>query len=213
MQAEFHLHSESATPEGAPGTHRPGGRTARNREAVLDAALATLAEVGYADTCVQDIATRAGVAPSTIYRRWGNRDGIILDLALTLVAEPVAALPDTGDLETDLAALAHAIVEVMQSPRIGLVQSILFAAAVQTPTARQTLNTIITRRVEDTKGIAERAVARGELPADTDPARVINTLAAPIYHRWFITGETPDTDDLTRFAKVATLAARHGLLS
>ncbi|MCX3060225.1 TetR/AcrR family transcriptional regulator [Streptomyces beihaiensis] len=201
------------TPDTAPGTRRPGGRTARNREAVLEAALELLSELGYAATCVQDIANRSKVAASTIYRRWGNRDGVILDLAQTLVAEPAGALPDTGDLERDLALLGQVIVDVMSSPRGGVVQSALVAAGVDSPTARKTLAQIVNRRVEDTKLIAERAIERGDVPAGTDARHVINTLAAPIYHRWYIGGERPTTEELHRYARVAAHAARSGLLS
>ncbi|BCJ33903.1 putative transcriptional regulator, TetR family protein [Actinocatenispora thailandica] len=211
MQEHSHLDVGDADPP--PGTARPGGRTARNREAVLDAALGLLAEHGYAATCVQDIATRSGVAASTIYRRWGNRDGVILDLAGTLVAEPVGALPDTGDLERDLTLLGRVILDVMSNPRDGVVQSTLVAAGVHSPTARRTLAQIINRRVEDTKIIAERAVERGDVPADTDAGKVINTLAAPIYHRWYILGEEPTDDELAGFARVAAHAARDALLT
>src|SRR5207248_10505689 len=58
----------------APGTLRPGGRTARTRAAVFEATLAELALRGYADLSLDGVAARSGVHKTTIYRRWRSRD-------------------------------------------------------------------------------------------------------------------------------------------
>src|SRR5215204_176225 len=58
---------------------RPGGRTARTRAAVLDATVAELAEHGHAALTVEAVAARAGVNKTTLYRRWGGKDGLLAD--------------------------------------------------------------------------------------------------------------------------------------
>jgi AcrR family transcriptional regulator len=74
MQLEFTLVAER------PGTVRPGGRTARTRAAVLQAVIDELTENGYADTTVERVAARAGIAKTTIYRRWRSLDRLLADL-------------------------------------------------------------------------------------------------------------------------------------
>ena len=58
----------------APGTSRPGGRTARTAAAVFAAAINELSERGYDDISIETIAARAGVHKTTLYRRWHSKD-------------------------------------------------------------------------------------------------------------------------------------------
>uniref|UniRef100_UPI000B1D4F1A TetR/AcrR family transcriptional regulator n=1 Tax=Streptomyces atriruber TaxID=545121 RepID=UPI000B1D4F1A len=62
--------TEPASP--APGTRRPGGRTARTRAAVRDAVLSGLADHGYPGLTVEYVADHSGVHKTTLYRRWGG---------------------------------------------------------------------------------------------------------------------------------------------
>src|SRR5579875_2521841 len=93
-QQELHLN----------GTTRPGGRTARTRTAVLAATLAELAERGYAELTVEQIAQRSGVHKTTVYRRWGGVDGLLVDALGEASADDWTA-PDTGTLLGDLTAI------------------------------------------------------------------------------------------------------------
>ena len=61
---------------------RPGGRSARVRDAVHKAVVELLAD-GEIDVAIPKIAERAGVNPTSIYRRWGSRDHLLLDAAVT----------------------------------------------------------------------------------------------------------------------------------
>src|SRR4051812_884670 len=73
---------------------RPGGRTARVREAALRATLQELLENGYADSSLEAIARRSGVSRATLYRRWGGRSGLLLD-AVEWFGVTQAEVPDT----------------------------------------------------------------------------------------------------------------------
>src|SRR4051795_1903236 len=90
---------------GSPGTARPGGRTARTRAAVLDAAFQALAESGYAELTMDRLAGRSGIHAATIYRRWGSVESIVTDLLVDRSTE--IPVPDTGSLAGDLRALAR----------------------------------------------------------------------------------------------------------
>jgi AcrR family transcriptional regulator len=194
-----------------PGTLRPGGRTARVREAVLAATLAALAQTRYRDLTVEQVAQRAGVAKTTVYRRWGSVEGLVLDLLRDETVRRVP-VPDTGDLDADLRALARGILAAYQDQAVYAMVSAVVAAAVHLPEARQVLSEFFVTRITDTSIIAERAVRRGELPADTDTVEVIRTLCAPFYYRMFITGEPVDEALADRAAAAAVAAARAGLL-
>lgn len=78
-----------------PGTVRPGGRTARVRAAVLRAAGDVLAEQGFAHLDLADVARRAEVGKTTVYRRWGSVTGLVADL-LAEMAEESLPRTETG---------------------------------------------------------------------------------------------------------------------
>src|SRR5215470_1048367 len=94
---------------------RPGGRSARVRSAVLDATAQILLEKGLDGLSVAEIAQRAGVNETSIYRRWGTRENVGLEVALSR-AELAIPIPDTGSLRGDLLVLARGIAAYQQSP-------------------------------------------------------------------------------------------------
>src|SRR5581483_2182305 len=101
-----------------PGTVRPGGRTARVRAAVLRATGDALVEHGLAGLDLADIARRAGVGKTTVYRRWGSVTGLVADL-LAEMAEESLPRARTGSLEGDLAANARLVRRTLADPRQG----------------------------------------------------------------------------------------------
>ena len=88
--------------EAGPGSVRPGGRTARVRAAVLEAAGDLLAEHGFARLDLAEVATRAEVGKTTVYRRWRTPAGLTADLLVDM-AEQSLPRADTGTLRGDLA--------------------------------------------------------------------------------------------------------------
>ncbi|WP_157868618.1 TetR-like C-terminal domain-containing protein [Streptomyces caatingaensis] len=85
----------------APGTARPGGRTARTREAVRAATRELLAESTDGTVDIAEVAARSGVHLATVYRRWRTADGLIID-AVVDDLDSRSPLPATGDLRADL---------------------------------------------------------------------------------------------------------------
>src|SRR5258708_19930281 len=98
MQLEFFLTVNR------PGSLRPGGRTARTRATVMQAVVGELIDNGYAGTTVERVAARAGIAKTTIYRRWGGLDGLLADLMADHAAHQIP-LPDHRNLHPDLPPL------------------------------------------------------------------------------------------------------------
>jgi AcrR family transcriptional regulator len=190
-----------------PGTRRPGGRTARTRAAVLQAVISELVENGYAGTTVERIAARAGVAKTTIYRRWGGLNGLLADLMAQYAAREIP-VPDTGHFDSDLRALARDIVASLQHPAVRAAFGSIVAAAIQNQAAREVLARFVAARTATMAVIVQRASQRGELPDGTDAAEVLQIVTAQIYYRLFIAGEQPGHAIADRTAATAAAAAR-----
>jgi AcrR family transcriptional regulator len=187
------------------------GRGAKVRVAVLAAALAEVTEVGYAALTVDNVARRAGVHKTTVYRRWADREALIIDVLAEHVATEIP-VPDTGSVDGDLAALARGLVAWMTSPRGRAMTALMMSDAIRLPEVAQARQQLFASRVRQATPIVTRAVARGELPAATAPARVIESLAAPIYLRILVTSEPVDHTVADAAALIAVTAARAGLL-
>ncbi|RFS82311.1 TetR/AcrR family transcriptional regulator [Actinomadura spongiicola] len=194
----------------APGTARPGGRTARVRDAVRQATLAELSEHGYPGLTVENVATRSGVHKTTVYRRWGSADGLIADALDAASGEPWP-IPDTGTLAGDLRALARLVLTGLTDPEHGPVSRAFVSAAAHSTEAARALHTFLARRHEQSAVIVRRAAQRSEVPSGTDAADVVRAAVAPLYHRLFITGDPIDEATADRAAAAADAAARAGV--
>ncbi|MFD1149277.1 TetR/AcrR family transcriptional regulator [Saccharothrix hoggarensis] len=181
------------------------------REAVVAAVHAELVEHGYAGLTVENVADRAGVHKTTVYRRWGTVDVLIAD-ALDHTAETTWPVPDTGTIEGDLIAIATEVADTFTDPDHSSVPVAVVAAALQSDRALQAKRRFYAARQEAAARVVTRAVHRGELPPPADPVEVIRQTCAPLYHRVFISGEPVDRATAERAARAALAAARTGLL-
>src|SRR6201999_1463332 len=106
---------------------RPGGRSARVASAVHEAVDALLLECGPAGFTVADVARRAGVNPTSIHRRWGSLEAVILEVETARLAE-ISPLPDTGSLRGDLLAYAQSAADDITRPgRLAFLQALIGA--------------------------------------------------------------------------------------
>ncbi|WP_037353209.1 TetR/AcrR family transcriptional regulator [Amycolatopsis orientalis] len=94
---------------------RPGGRSARVQESVHAAVRDLIAESGRDALTVPQVAARAGVTPSTIYRRWGDLQELLSDVAVERL-RPEAPPEDHGSLAADLTAWTELFLDEMSSP-------------------------------------------------------------------------------------------------
>lgn len=192
-----------------PGSIRPGGRTARVRAAVLRAAGDALAAHGFAQLDLADVARRAEVGKTTVYRRWGTVTGLIADL-LTDMAEQSLPRAHTGSLEGDLRANARLVQKTLTDPRQGaLFRAVIAAAACDARTA-EALHRFYDTRIREWAPCVEDAVDRGELPKGTDAHEVVRAVSAPLYYRLLASGDPLDEATADRAANATVLAARAG---
>ncbi|MFI7028029.1 TetR/AcrR family transcriptional regulator [Microbispora rosea] len=197
----------AATPP--PGAVRPGGRTARVREAVLEAAADTLAEKGFDGLDLGEIARIAGVGKTTLYRRWGTPGALAADL-LQDMAERSLPRSRNGDIDQDLRDNAHLVLKTLTDPRQGRLFKALIAASLCNEQAAQALRRFYAVRIDEWAGCVTDAIERGELPPGTDPRQVIAMVSAPLYYALLNTGEPLDEAAADRAAVAALAAARAG---
>jgi AcrR family transcriptional regulator len=187
---------------------RPGGRTARTRDAVLTAALHELREHGHARLSIDAVARRSGVARATVYRRWGDRDGLVLDVVGWFGAAQ-ATVPDTGRFADDLRLWARGIAAMLTDPTsAALVRAVLATDPDSGHAVRQQFWR--TRR-DLVRPVVERALDRGEIPAGSDVDEVIRHVGAPLYYRFLVLDEPVTPADADLAAAVTALAGRSGL--
>lgn len=153
------------------GSRRSGGRSARVVAAVRAATAELIRERGPESVTVPMIAERAGVNPTSIYRRWGDLPTLINDVA-TYRPDPASPLPDTGKLCRDLTAWAAGIVEYYQNPANAAVLRGGAAAA------GQDASDCLRDRLAEAGALAQRDDAQG-LTADD----VVDHVLAPIVYR------------------------------
>ncbi|WP_327635124.1 TetR/AcrR family transcriptional regulator [Kribbella sp. NBC_00482] len=180
---------------------RPGGRSARVRAAAIAATLAELAESGYADLSLEDVARRAGVHKTTLYRRWGTREDLVLEAILDQVARHVA-VADTGALRDDLLELARTAALNATAPEVAAMARTVAAESPHNPRLAEANRQFWAERLAIDGVIVERAIARGEIAAGTDPRWVIESVLGPIHLRLLLTGEPVDDAFLTHIVDV-----------
>lgn len=170
------------------------GRSEQARLAVLEAADDLLVEKGFAGVTVEGIAASAGVAKQTIYRWWSTKTDILLDAFLQDAAEELA-VPDHGDVGRDLRDYLRRLATFLTRSDAGAVFRALLGHAQHDPSFAALLRARYLDEQQDRDRLAiERAVQRGQLPADLDIAAEVDQVVGPIYYRALVTGSTIDKD-------------------
>jgi AcrR family transcriptional regulator len=190
---------------------RTGGRSARVREAILQATFQELVQRGATGLSVEAVAARAGVNKTTVYRRWPTLDDLLVDALMEWSLEALPA-PDTGSMEGDLLALGRELADVLNE---GAGREVV--AFVLTSGLRSAQLSEATRRYFDTQALravptVARAIDRGELPADCDAKALLATFRAPLFYRMVTTGDPIDDALIAHAVSLVLTAARAGLL-
>lgn len=167
----------AALPKEARKRGRPRSEVAER--AMLEAAIELLAEHGYGGLAVEAVAARAGVAKTTVYRRWPGKDELLLD-ALNTVKGPVVQAPG-GSVESDLKWLMEHMRESWTDTLHGQIMRRLSADAGNQPEHYRTFRERIAGpRQAVTRSVLERGVAEGEIRPDVDLDVIVELLAAPV---------------------------------
>lgn len=172
------------------GPH-PGGdsvtedpRVARSRAAVVEAALGLVGERGIAETSVDAIADRSGVAKTTIYRHWNSKAELILDALGTALSTPHD--PNTGRLRADLHELLGGLGRALTDGPLARLLTTIMDAAERDPEFAELHRREVAGRHQVVRDVIVRGIGRGELPRDTDADEILSLLAGPLFYRRLI---------------------------
>ena len=158
-------------------------RSEAARLAILHATADELGARGYENLSIEGIAARAGVGKNTIYRWWPSKGAVIAEcLTEGIIASPVYAPPDTGDLRADLARwLGEAIALIEEPGNLALYRSLLSASSE---------NPAVAQKLGDVLGAAEALGARlvagrdaGQLAADQPIEPLVSALMGTLVVR------------------------------
>ncbi|MFC7326643.1 TetR/AcrR family transcriptional regulator [Marinactinospora rubrisoli] len=161
-----------------PPARRPGGRTARVRAQILAATAELVARDGIAGFRYEEVAERAGVHKTSVYRNWPDREELVVE-ALLRYAEDLASIADTGDIHRDLVDFLLALAGGLETP-FGRTLEQAIQPAHPSPTVRQAVTRILDQRVAALRRRVDTAVARGELPP-VDSAFLGEMISGPVH--------------------------------
>ncbi len=159
----------------------PERRGAPVVERVLDFALQELARVGFHRLSVPEVAERAGLNKTSVYRRWPTKDALVC-AALERAMGHDVPLPDTGSLHADMLAFALTATAWADSPiGRGVMKTLLADGA--DPEVSALVTKLARARTRGPLGIFERAIARGELSDSADVRMALTLIAGGITQR------------------------------
>jgi len=151
----------------AETTRRPGRpRSEQAEQAIIEATLDLFAEKGFEGVCVEAVAARAGVGKATIYRRWPNKEELLL-AALGSMKSP---FPEpTGSVRDDLVAQMTVMCADRADPRKARRYALLLGEGQKYPRLMARYKeTVVGPRHEAIREVIRRGIASGELRADVD---------------------------------------------
>ncbi len=156
--------------------------------AVLEATVEVLFERGFDTLSIREIAERAEVHESSIYRRWGTKADLVVDALLSRVGQEVPT-PDTGSLRGDLLVTLRKVNAFLGTP---LGENLVRMALRQDGFSYSDHSRYWTDRFTRASAMLDRAEARGELRSGVDRFLTFETLIGPLYFRLLLTREPLD---------------------
>ena len=154
---------------------------------VLDAVREEIAKVGFSAMRIENVALRAEVAKTTIYRRWPKKEDLLFELLQSMTSGS-GEIPETGNLRTDLVAVARHLRCVMTSTDGQAIARVLMAERSE-PEVQRAIAHVRERKMAVPLKIVERARERGEIGKAVDADLLLTTLAGAIHHRAFMRSE------------------------
>ncbi|MEV0178517.1 TetR/AcrR family transcriptional regulator [Streptomyces sp. NPDC050625] len=199
---------QSRTPA-TRATGRP--RNAAADTAILAATRQALVELGWSKLTLGDVATRAGVAKTTLYRRWSGKNELVVDAVAELFDELV--LPDRGSLAADIEGVVLQFAAILARPeaKSGLMAVVTESTRDDALRARIRDSIVDRQKCLVLEGRA-RAQKRGELPPEPDPREAARTVdlifdmvAGAVVHRTLVSAEPADEEWVRSFTRVLLL--------
>ena len=165
--------------------HKGRPRDSKREDAITEAAISLIQEVGYERATIEAIALKAGVSKATIYRRWKNKQEVIASAISHHVFSQNPCI-DTGNLRDDLVELLLAKVKTLKGPDGAVIASIMSAAKMDPELGKAIPYTIRDGENHPHELIIERAIARGEISPDANLELLAEITPAIMTYRIFM---------------------------
>jgi AcrR family transcriptional regulator len=192
---------------GGHGNRRGRPRDPSVDEAIILATLDLLDERGYVGLSLAEVANRAGVSRTALYRRWSHKSHLVVEAMVSRL--PARGLPDTGSTRGDLLAYTQQLAATFSHTPAARVLPGLVAAIATDPSLATSYRELLVQPLrQQVRAAVTRGIARGELNEDTDVEFLLDALAGPLYVRLLITGDPPDSNYPS--AAVDLVVARYG---
>ncbi|GAA3888103.1 TetR/AcrR family transcriptional regulator [Saccharothrix violaceirubra] len=173
----------------SPQRGRP--RDASRDDALRQAALEVMADVGYRALTMDAVAARARAGKATIYRRWESKLDLVIDTC-TQLAQRNLTEPDTGSLGGDLREFLSTFAGFLSGPIGKAAQALVGELPHEPELATAFRDTFLIAQRDVLRGILDRAAERGELKPDAPRGTVVELAGAALIYRLMLTGEALD---------------------
>ncbi|MFI1781203.1 TetR/AcrR family transcriptional regulator [Streptomyces rubiginosohelvolus] len=195
-----------------PKTIRTGRpRSTAADAAILEATRASLVDLGWSKLTMSDVATRAGVAKTTLYRRWAGKNELVVDAVAVLFDE--LELPDRGSLAADVQGVVLQFAALLERPEARTALMAVVAESTRDDSLRHRIRSAIVDRQKRLVLLGrERAQARGELRYEDDASAaarnadlIFDVIAGAVVHRTLVSAEPVDTEWASGFTSLLLL--------
>jgi len=164
-------------------------RSERAHRAILDAARELLIIDGFADLRLEHVASRAGVGKATIYRRWGSKEALALELLMELAA-PHIAVKETGDTREELLAAVNNARRALTDTSFGpVIRALLSQIALNKDLGDPFRASVVQGRRDEVTKTVRRGIVRGDIRPDADVEIATELLVGPVYFRLMFGGK------------------------
>ena len=199
--------STQGTPEASePVRTRPRVEGERERE-ILEAALETLADVGYDRLNFDAVASAAKASKATLYRRWSGKVDLVVDALQLMIGVEADRFPDTGTLRGDLIAQACAKGGIGEDLPLQVFAALL-GSLHRDPELRDAIMTrLMGPKMAVTLMTFRAAQQRGEIGKDADLETLARLLPAITIHEAMLTGAHPSQERLITLVDSVVLPA------
>ncbi len=172
--------TQSTDTEAGPANRPPGRpRSEQCEQAIIEATLDLFAEQGFEGVCVEAVAARAGVGKATIYRRWPNKEELLL-AAFGSLKSPFPE-PEGVSVREDLLAMVQVMCADKADPRKARRYALLLGEGEKYPRLMARYKeTVVEPRREVMRTVIRRGIQTGELRPDTDVEIAMLTLTGVI---------------------------------
>ncbi|BFP52114.1 TetR/AcrR family transcriptional regulator [Streptomyces fimicarius] len=193
----------------ATRTGRP--RSTAADAAILEATRASLVDLGWSKLTMGDVATRAGVAKTTLYRRWAGKNELVVDAVAVLFDE--LELPDRGSLAADVQGVVLQFASLLELPEARTALMAVVAESTRDDSLRRRIRSAIVDRQKRLVLLGrERAQARGELRYEDDASTaarnadlIFDVIAGAVVHRTLVSAEPVDAEWASGFTSLLLL--------